>query len=56
MEAAADLRLSTSWQFYNFVGGAATGSVFPTTVRNPVSHEDYTLLVNFFLHFPSEEF
>ncbi|XP_044184545.1 PAS domain-containing serine/threonine-protein kinase-like isoform X1 [Acropora millepora] len=35
VEAAADLRLSTSWQFYNFVGGAATGSVFPTTVRNP---------------------
>ncbi|XP_048590414.1 PAS domain-containing serine/threonine-protein kinase isoform X2 [Nematostella vectensis] len=27
--------LGASWQFYNFVGGAATGNVFPTTVRNP---------------------
>lgn len=32
----ADPRLSSSWQFYNFVGGAGTGAVFPTTVRNPV--------------------
>lgn len=35
LEAAADPRLTTSWQFYNFVGGAGTGAVFPTTVRNP---------------------
>ncbi|KAL9963207.1 hypothetical protein ACROYT_G032385 [Oculina patagonica] len=30
-----DPRLTSSWQFYNFVGGAGTGAVFPTTVRNP---------------------
>ena len=29
--------LGRSWQFYNFVGGAGTGTVLPTTVRNPVS-------------------
>ena len=28
---------SASWQFFNYVGGASTGTVFPTTVRNPVS-------------------
>ena len=28
---------NASWQFYNYVGGAGTGTVFPTTVRNPVS-------------------
>jgi hypothetical protein len=34
-------KLNTSWQFYNFVGGAGTGAVFPTTVRNPVSNKMY---------------
>lgn len=36
VETLPDPRLTTSWQFYNFVGGAETGAVFPTTVRNPV--------------------
>ncbi|XP_065063667.1 PAS domain-containing serine/threonine-protein kinase-like [Rhopilema esculentum] len=27
--------LNTSWQFFNFVGGAEVGTVFPTTTRNP---------------------
>lgn len=36
LETLPDPRLTASWQFYNFVGGAGTGAVFPTTVRNPV--------------------
>ncbi|XP_022800681.1 uncharacterized protein LOC111338444 [Stylophora pistillata] len=35
LETSPDPRLTSSWQFYNFVGGAGTGAVFPTTVRNP---------------------
>ena len=38
LETSPDPRLTSSWQFYNFVGGAGTGAVFPTTVRNPVSN------------------
>ncbi|XP_041486067.1 uncharacterized protein LOC121432268 [Lytechinus variegatus] len=30
-----NMSLGRSWSFYNFVGGAQTGMVLPTTVRNP---------------------
>ncbi|XP_071508045.1 PAS domain-containing serine/threonine-protein kinase-like [Diadema antillarum] len=30
-----NISLGRSWSFYNFVGGAQTGMVLPTTVRNP---------------------
>ena len=28
--------LNASWQFYNFIGGAETSTVLPTTTRSPV--------------------
>ena len=41
--------LNASWQFYNFIGGAETSTVLPTTTRSPVccrfSSEIYVYLV-----------
>lgn len=42
---ALNSSLNASWQFFNFMGGAETGAVLPTTTRNPVS---YCLIVFYF--------
>ena len=43
MGSSLGTSLGSSWQFYNFLGGAGTGAVFPTTVRNPVSSQHRTV-------------